>query len=132
MRGTLSEATTSNVFVVADGRLVTPPVTADILPGITRQTVIELAAQELDIPTDEREIRVSDLYDADECFLTGTGVEVAPVIEIDHRPIGAGMIGPVTDAVRDAYQDVVRGALPKYRHWITSAVSRADRRLVQS
>ncbi|MBA0048684.1 branched-chain amino acid transaminase [Mycobacterium sp. NPDC050853] len=132
MRGTLSEATTSNVFVVVGGRLVTPPVTADILPGITRQTVIELAAQELDMPTHEREVRLSDLYDADECFLTGTGVEVAPVIEIGHRPIGAGVIGPITDAVRGVYRDAVRGALPKYRHWITSAASLADRRLVQS
>jgi branched-chain amino acid aminotransferase len=132
MRGTLSEATTSNVFIVAGGRLVTPPTTADILPGITRQTVIELAEQELNIPTDEREIRLSDLYAADECFLTGTGVEVAPVIEIGHRPIGAGMIGPITGAVRNAYHDAVRGALPKYRHWITSVTSGADRRLVQS
>jgi branched-chain amino acid aminotransferase len=131
MRGTVSEATTSNVFVVAAGRLITPPVTADILPGITRQTVIELAEQELGIPTDEREVRLPDLYDADECFLTGTGVEVAPVIEINHRPVGARIIGPITDALRNAYQDVVRGASSKYRHWITSAVRRADRRLVQ-
>jgi branched-chain amino acid aminotransferase len=132
VRGTLAEATTSNVFIVAGGRLATPPVTADILAGITRQTIIELAERELDLPTDEREIGLDDLYDAEECFLTGTGVEVASVIEIDHRPIGAGRIGPATDAIRNAYQDVVRGASQNYRHWITSAAIRADRRLVQS
>jgi branched-chain amino acid aminotransferase len=132
IRGTLAEATTSNVFIVAGGRLATPPVTADILAGITRQTIIELAERELDLPTDEREICLDELYDAEECFLTGTGVEVAPVIEIDHRPIGDGRIGPTTDAIRNAYQEVVRGASQNYRHWITSAAIRADRRLVQS
>ncbi len=131
MRGTLAEATTSNVFVVVGGRLVTPPPSADILPGITRGTVIELAERELGIATEEREVRLSDLYSADECFLTGTGVEIAPVIEIDHRRIGAGIVGPKTNAIRNLYQDAVRGALPGYRHWVTSVTNSPNQGMVR-
>lgn len=118
--GNLAEATTSNVFVVIDGRLVTPPSNADILPGITRRTVIELAERELGLPTDERDVQLAELYGADECFLCGTGVEVTPVIEIDHRAIGSGRVGPTTEALRGLYCDAVRGVLPQYRHWLTS------------
>lgn len=119
IRGNLAEATTSNVFLVSGGRLLTPPRSADILPGITRSTVIELAANELGLSTEENELSLADLYGADECFLTGTGVEVAPVVEVDHRPIGTGSVGATTLAIRRLYHDVVRGTSPRYQHWLT-------------
>jgi branched-chain amino acid aminotransferase len=90
----------------------------DILEGITRKAILELATAE-GIPTETRTIDRSELYIADEMFLCGTGVQVSPVIEIDHRKVGAGEIGPITRLIRDRYFDAVRGRLPEYRHWLT-------------
>lgn len=125
--GTVAEATTANVFVVVDGRLVTPPPGADILPGITRASVLELAERELGLPVVEREVQLAELYGADECFLAGTGVQIAPVVEIDHRRVGTGAVGPITAEIRQLYTDAARGALPRYRKWLTP-VTAADRR----
>jgi branched-chain amino acid aminotransferase len=100
------------------GRLVTPGVHADILEGITRAGIIELARDELGLECDVREIDRSELYVADEVFLCGTGAQVSPVASIDHRVIGSGDIGPVTARIMAAYFDAVRGKTEQYRHWV--------------
>jgi branched-chain amino acid aminotransferase len=116
--GHASEASAANLFVVRDGVLVTPPVTDDILEGVTRKAMLEIAANE-GIPIEVRSIDRSELYVCDEMFLCGTGVQVSPVIEIDHRKVGAGQVGPIARLIRDRYFEAVRGRLPEYRHWLT-------------
>ena len=96
----------------------TPPVSDDLLEGVTRKALIELLAHE-GIPLEVRSIDRSELYVADEMFLCGTGVQISPVIEIDHRPVGSGEVGPIGRLVRDRYFDAVRGRLPEYSHWLT-------------
>ncbi len=92
--GHASEASAANLFVVRDGMLLTPPVSDDILEGVTRRAMLTLA-RDAGIPTEVRSIDRSELYVCDEAFLCGTGVQVSPVIEVDHRPVGTGAIGPV-------------------------------------
>jgi branched-chain amino acid aminotransferase len=116
--GHVAEGATCNLFIVRHGRLVTPPGTENILEGITRAAIIELAQRELGIPTAERRIDRSELYAADEIFFTGTAVEVAPVVKVDHHPLGGGQIGPVTAELRRLYIEATRGRLPAYRHWL--------------
>jgi branched-chain amino acid aminotransferase len=116
--GHVNEASAANVFMVRDGIALTPPVSDDLLEGVTRKALMELLANE-GIPVQERSIDRSELYVADEAFLCGTGVQVSPIIEIDHRPIGSGQIGPIGRLVRDRYFDAVRGRLPEYAHWLT-------------
>jgi branched-chain amino acid aminotransferase len=116
--GHVNEASAANLFVVRDGVALTPPVSDDILEGITRKAMIELLGNE-GIPVEIRSIDRSEIYVADEAFLCGTGVQVSPVIEIDHRPIGTGSVGRIGRLVRDRYFDAVRGKLPEYRHWLT-------------
>jgi len=116
--GHASEASAANMFVVRDGILLTPPVTDDILEGVTRKAVLELA-KDLGFPVEVRSVDRSEIYVADEMFLCGTGVQVSPVIELDHRPVGGGKIGPMTRAVKDAYFAAVRGNDPRYSHWLT-------------
>jgi len=121
--GHVSEGSAENLFLVKDGRLVTPPVTENILEGITRATVMEIAREEMSLWTTERRIDRSELYTADEAFFCGTGVQIAAIVEIDHRPIGTGKIGPVVSQLRDLYFDIVRGKVPKYRAWCTLVYS---------
>ena len=116
--GHVNEASAANLFVVRDGVAITPPVTDDILEGVTRKAMIELLKNE-GIPTEVRSIDRSELYIADEMFLCGTGVQISPVIEIDHRPVGSGGIGPIGGLVRERYFDAVRDRLPEYSHWLT-------------
>ena len=116
--GHVNESSAANIFVVRDGVALTPPVSDDLLEGITRKALMELLANE-GIPTAERSIDRSELYVADEVFVCGTGVQVSPVIEVDHRPVGSGEIGPIARLVRDRYFDAVRGRLPEYAHWLT-------------
>jgi branched-chain amino acid aminotransferase len=97
--------------------LVTPPVTENILEGITRRTVIELAKNELGLPVVERLIDRTEVYVCDEIFLTGTAAQVTVVTQVDHRPVGSGVMGPVGEALRKLFLDVVRGNNPKYAHW---------------
>ncbi|WP_371478716.1 branched-chain amino acid transaminase [Kitasatospora sp. NBC_00315] len=118
-QGQVAEASTANIFVVRDGRVATPSADADILLGITRAAVCEILGRELELATEERAVTRSELYAADEIFLTGTGCEVVPVVELDGRPIGDGSVGPVTARVREVYEQAVRGALPAYGHWLT-------------
>ena len=116
--GHVNEASAANLFVVRDGIALTPPVSDDILEGVTRKAMIELLTRE-GVPTEIRSIDRSELYVAEEMFLCGTGVQIAPVVEVDHRPVGSGEVGPIGRLVRDRYFDAVRGRLPEYRHWLT-------------
>ncbi|MEI2690607.1 MAG: branched-chain amino acid transaminase [Anaerolineae bacterium] len=117
--GHVSEGSAANIFMLRDGQLVTPPVSSNILEGITRRTIMELAAAELNIEVQEREIDRTELYVCDELFFCGTGVQVAAITAVDRRPVGAGVMGPITTALRDLYFDVVRGHVAQYRHWNT-------------
>jgi branched-chain amino acid aminotransferase len=116
--GHVNEASAANVFVVRDGVALTPPVYDDLLEGVTRKALLELLKNE-GIPTEVRSIDRSELYVADEMFLCGTGVQISPVVEVDHRPVGSGEVGPIARLVRDRYFDAVRGRLPEYSHWLT-------------
>jgi branched-chain amino acid aminotransferase len=121
--GHVNEASAANLFVVRDGVVLTPPVNDDLLEGVTRKAIIELLANER-IPLEIRSIDRSELYVADELFLCGTGVQISPVVEIDHRPIGSGEVGPIGQLIRDRYFDAVRGRLPEYSHWLTEIAPR--------
>ena len=123
--GHVAEGTGENVFIYADGRLVTPSPSDNVLLGITRDTVIELAREELGIETVERPMDRSELYIADEMFLTGTAAHLTPVTRVDHRQVGAGAIGPVTRQLQDLYFDVVRGKNKKYMRWCLPALAPA-------
>jgi branched-chain amino acid aminotransferase len=120
VRGTVAEASTANVFAVQKGQLHTPYASADILEGITRRCVAEIAERNR-IPFVERDIARSELYSSEEVFLTGTGCEVVPVVEIDGRVIGCGIAGPLTTALAQKYGAAVRGEDTAYSHWITPA-----------
>ena len=120
--GHVSEGSAENIFLVINGELVTPAPSENILLGITRDTIIELARRELGMITRERQVDRTELYGADEIFLCGTGAQIAPVIEIDHRPIGTGKLGPVSTTLQQTYFDVVRGKRPEYREqWCSPA-----------
>jgi branched-chain amino acid aminotransferase len=119
--GHVNEASAANLFVVRDGVALTPPVSDDLLEGVTRKAIIEMLANE-GIPVVERSIDRSELYVADEVLLCGTGVQISPVIEVDHRPVGSGEVGPISRIVRERYFDAVRGRLPEYSHWLTPIV----------
>jgi branched-chain amino acid aminotransferase len=118
--GHVSEGSAENLFMVRNGKLITPAITSNILEGITRRTIMELALNELGIETEEREIDRTELYVCDELFFCGTGVQVAAIANVDRRPVGAGTIGPVTTAIRDLYFNVVRGNVVAYRRWNTA------------
>jgi branched-chain amino acid aminotransferase len=120
--GHVNEASAANLFVVRDGVVLTPPVSDDILEGVTRKAIFELLTA-AKIPFEVRSIDRSELYIADEMFLCGTGVQISPVIEIDHRPVGSGEVGPIGRLVRERYFDAVRGRLPEYGHWLTEVTS---------
>jgi len=116
--GHVSEGATCNLFMVRSGVLYTPPATDNILEGITRASVIELAREEMKLPVVERSIARSELYVCDEVFFTGTAVEVAPIISVDHRPVGTGEVGRVTDRLRSLYVEATRGRMAAYKHWL--------------
>lgn len=121
--GHVSEATSANLFVVSEGKLLTPSTTDDILIGITRNAVAELA-RDLGVSLESRSIDRTELFSADEVFLCGTGVQIAPVTEIDFRTIGSGAMGPVTAALQDAYFKAVRGLDERHRDWVTPVFGR--------
>ncbi len=115
--GLLSEGAGENIFVVLKGKLLTPPASSSILSGITRDTVITLAAQ-IDIPTHETTISREQLYAADEIFMTGTAAEVTPVRQVDHITIGAGGCGPVTRKLQDAFFGLFNGRTKDKWNWL--------------
>jgi branched-chain amino acid aminotransferase len=118
--GTLSEASSANVFLVRQGRLITPAVSENILEGITREAVMTLARQELGLEVEERLVGRSEVYVADEIFLSGTGVQIEPVATVDGMPIGTGEPGPITTRIQGIYAAAVRNELPAYANWCTA------------
>ncbi|HYT37764.1 MAG TPA: branched-chain amino acid transaminase [Ktedonobacteraceae bacterium] len=130
--GHVSEGSAENIFLLMNGEFVTPAPTENILLGITRETVIELARREFGRITRERQIDRTELYIADEILLCGTGAQIAPVIKVDHRPIGDGTIGPISKALQQLYFDVVRGHIPNYRAQWCTPVYTATSQVAQS
>jgi branched-chain amino acid aminotransferase len=117
--GHVCEGSAENIFLLRDGKVYTPPTNDNILEGLTRLAMIELLRKELDMEVVERSIDRSELYIADEIFLCGTGAQISPVIDVDHRPIGDGQVGPVVGQLQKLYFDIVRGRSSKYRSWLT-------------
>jgi len=117
--GHVAEGSAENVFMLRDGVVITPPVTDDVLEGITRRTLMTLIRDELGMEVFERSIDRSELTVADELWLCGTGVQLAAVTHVDQRPVGTGKMGPLVSDLRELFFDVVRGRVAKYRHWTT-------------
>ncbi|NTU56570.1 MAG: branched chain amino acid aminotransferase, partial [Anaerolineales bacterium] len=115
--GHVSEGSAENLFLVRNGVAVTPPVTDNILEGITRRSVIELARNELGLEVRERSIDRTEVFIAEEMFMTGTAAQIIAVTKVDHRPVGAGVMGPVTTKLREMYENILRGRNKKYEHW---------------
>lgn len=115
--GHVSEGSAENIFLVFNGELVTPPPTENILLGITRDSIIQIARRELECITRERVVDRTELYCADEIFLTGTGAQIAPVVSVDHREVGAGSIGPISSSLQRLYAEIVRGERAEYMDW---------------
>ena len=115
--GHVSEGSGENIFLVTGGKLITPLPSDNILMGVTRDSVMTLAKNELGIDTIERQVDRSELYVAEECFFTGTAANVAPILEIDHRPIGNGKIGKVTAKLQKLFAEVMVGRNAKYPEW---------------
>ncbi len=115
--GHVSEGSAMNIFMVRDGKLITTPVHSNILEGVTRTTIIELAKKEFDLETEVRQIDRSELYVCDEVFFCGTGAQVSPATMIDHRPVGNGKTGPISKKLQELYFNVVRGRNHCYKEW---------------
>lgn len=115
--GHVCEGSAENLFIVRGGVVVTPPVTEDILEGITRRTVLQLLREDLGAEVAERPIDRTEVYLSEEVFLTGTGAQVTAVTRVDHRPVGSGRMGEVTRQLRKLYFDVVRGRVAAHRQW---------------
>jgi branched-chain amino acid aminotransferase len=115
--GHISEGSAMNVFMVRDGVVITPPVTDNILEGITRKSVIELVRNEMGLDVVERSIDRTEVFIAEEMFMTGTAAQVTAVTKVDHRPVGAGVMGPVASKLRTLYENILRGKNKKYEHW---------------
>lgn len=115
--GKVSEGAAMNLFLVVNGKLVTSTTTSEMLTGVTRNTIIQLAKEVLNLEVEERVIDRSELYCADEAFFTGTGAQIVPITSIDNRPIGNGNIGKIASDIQKLYDDVVRGKVPKYKEW---------------
>lgn len=114
--GQVTEGSAMNLFLVQNGKLITTMKTDNILVGITRNTVIELA-KDLGIETEERAIDRTELYISDEAFYCGTGAQISPIVSVDNRELGDGKVGPVSKELQKLYFDVVRGKVAKYKHW---------------
>jgi branched-chain amino acid aminotransferase len=116
--GFVTDGSGENVFVVRDGALMTPPISAGCLDGITRQTVIQLAS-DLGYPVREENLVRTDLYNADECFFSGTAAELTPIREVDDRVVGEGHRGPITKELQGAFFAATKGENDRYQHWLT-------------
>lgn len=115
--GHVSEGSAMNIFMIRDGIMVTPPITDNILEGITRRTVLELARQELGLTVVERSIDRTEVYLCEEFLMSGTAAQITAVTKVDYRPIGSGVMGPVAARLREVFDQVVRGRMPKYHDW---------------
>ncbi len=118
--GHISEGSAENVFMVRDGVLITPSITENILEGIVRRTVLELAQYELGIPVQERPVDRTEVYLCDELFMSGTAAQITAITRVDHRTVGSGQMGPITNRLRELFDEVVRGNMSQYRHWNTA------------
>ncbi|WP_124553918.1 branched-chain amino acid transaminase [Methylophilus methylotrophus] len=116
--GFVAEGSGENIFIIRNGKLYTPDLTS-ALEGITRDTIIHLAKEELGLEVIEKRITRDEVYSADEAFFTGTAAEVTPIRELDNRAIGEGTRGPITEKLQSLYFDVVKGKNAKYAHWLT-------------
>ena len=116
--GHVAEGATCNIFMVRKGKLITPPITDNVLEGITRDTIMDLARRELGLQVVERSIDRSELYICDELFLTGTAVGLAPIVRVDHRPVKDAEIGPIVRQLQKTYFDATRGRIGAYRKWL--------------
>lgn len=116
--GHVSETSSANFMMVRDGKVITSPIYSNILEGITRRTIIHLLQEELGVEVVERNIDRTEVYIADEAFMCGTGVQMAAITRVEHRPIGDGKMGPITSRIRDLYFDVVYGRVEKYQDWL--------------
>ena len=117
--GHVAEGSAMNFFIVEGDTLVTTQTTSNILVGVTRNTILEIAKEELGLKVCEREIDRTELYTADEAFFCGTGAQIAPIGSIDNRTIGNGQTGEKTAAIAKLYYDIVRGKVEKYKKWCT-------------
>ncbi len=115
--GKVAEGAAMNLFLVINGKLVTTTTTSDILTGVTRNTILQLAKEVLGLQVEERIIDRSELYSADEAFFSGTGAQVVPIVSIDKRQVGDGKVGKIVSDIQNLYNDVVRGKVPKYKDW---------------
>ncbi|MBE0611870.1 MAG: branched-chain amino acid transaminase [Dehalococcoidia bacterium] len=122
--GHVSEGSGENIFMVRDGKLITPTPADNVLEGITAKSVIELATNELGVEFVQREIDRTELYIADEVFMTGTAAHLTPVVEVDRRSVGTGHPGPITSRLSELFYDCIRGKSEKYQHWCTPARAR--------
>lgn len=117
-KSSVSEGTGENIFVIKNGEIVTPPTSASILVGITRNSIIKIS-QDMGMEIKEREVSRIELYQADEVFFSGTAAEVTAIVEIDNRKIGTSKIGEITKKIRDSYAEIVIGNNEKYNNWLT-------------
>ena len=123
--GHVSEGSGENIALIRGGTLITPPPQDNILEGITLETALGLARDHLGLPVERRTVDRSELYVADEAFMTGTAAHVTPVVEIDRRPVGDGRPGPVTTQLQELYFRAIAGRLPEYAAWLTPVYSGA-------
>lgn len=116
--GTVAEGPGENIFIVEDNVLITPPKSANILLGITRDSIIKIA-ESTGLQVEERDIRREELYDCDEIFFTGTAAEITPIISVDSKITGNGKIGPITSQLKDRYSKIATGEDKEFVHWLT-------------
>lgn len=117
--GHVGEGSGENIFLVKGGVLITPPIYNNILVGITRDTVIQLARRELGLEVMERPVDRCELYLAEECFLSGTAAHISPIVAIDQRPVGDGKVGKITRSLQDIYGEVIKGNIASYKDWLS-------------
>jgi len=104
--------------MVRDGVLITPPITENVLEGISRKSVMDMAEKELGLTVVERPIDRTEVYLCEELFFTGTAAQITAITQVDFRPVGSGVMGPLTDQLRNLFNDAVRGKLAAFRDWI--------------
>lgn len=117
--GTVSEASSCNLFILRNGKLSTPALSEDILEGVTRNALIDMIRKEFDMLVEERRIDRTELYASSEIFMCGTGVQVSPVTSVDRRSVGTGKPGPFTMKLQKLYLSACRGENEAYRDWVT-------------
>jgi len=123
--GYVAEGTGENIFVIKNGKMITPASYDGMLMGITRETAMELAKSELGVETVERHVDRIELYNADECFMTGTAAHITPVAEIDGRKVADGQVGEITGKLQSIYAEAIKGNNQKYIDWCTPAYKKS-------